>query len=238
MERFYQSWCKTKDLISFTVRIKESELFIQSDRDLSIEAVGLLDRYRRILEGYVRKRPEFLKSLNPINDDRMAPDIVKDMIFYSRVADVGPMAGVAGAVAEYVGKDLLKYTDEVIIENGGDIFLSSKKDRNIAIYAGDSVFSGRIGIKIKAKIMPIGVCTSSGTVGHSLSFGKADAVVVVSKSTILADAMATSIANMIKNENDIEMIVSKATKQDEIDGILVIKNDKLGVKGNIELIEI
>ena len=118
--------------------------------------------------------------------------------------DVGPMAAVAGAIAEHVGKELLPFSREVIVENGGDIFLRIIKARSIGVYAGEtSPFSGKIGLEISPEQTPLGICASSGTVGHSLSFGGSDACIVLSHSTALADAAATAIANLIGYADDI-----------------------------------
>jgi ApbE superfamily uncharacterized protein (UPF0280 family) len=152
-------------------------------------------------------------------------------------ANVGPMAAVAGAFAEFVGLDLLKYSPEVIVENGGDIFLKSTKSRLVGVYAGeDSPLTGRVALKIEPLDTPLGVCTSSGTVGHSLSFGKADAVVVLSHSTALADAAATAIGNIVKAETDVQKALDFARSVKGLVGAAVIINDKMGVWGKINLI--
>jgi ApbE superfamily uncharacterized protein (UPF0280 family) len=151
--------------------------------------------------------------------------------------NVGPMAAVAGAFAEFVGLDLLKYSPEVIVENGGDIFLKSTKSRLVGVYAGeDSPLTGRVALKIEPLDTPIGVCTSSGTVGHSLSFGKADAVVVLSRSTALADAAATAIGNIVKEETDVQKALDYARSVKGLVGVAVLVNDKMGVWGKINLI--
>ena len=134
------------------------------------------------------------------------------------------MAAVAGAISEFAGKGLLEYTSQVILENGGDIFIKTDKERKIGIYAGDSVLSGKVALRIIPEATPAGISTSSGTVGHSLSFGRADAVTVVSSDAALADACATAACNKVKTEADIKAaldFVSKTTnvivKVNEID---------------------
>jgi hypothetical protein len=145
------------------------------------------------------------------------------------------MAAVAGAIAEFVGKELLEASPEVIVENGGDIFLQSQKDRTIGIYAGQSPLTGRAGLDIKGKDTPLGVCTSSGTVGPSLSLGKADAVIALSKSTALADAAATAIGNIIKNADDIPRGIERAISIKGLSGVIIIKDDKIGFWGKVEI---
>jgi ApbE superfamily uncharacterized protein (UPF0280 family) len=158
------------------------------------------------------------------------------MMKVSQVAGVGPMAAVAGALAEYVGQDLLKLTPNVIVENGGDIFLKSKDEINIGIFAGDSSFSEKLALKIRPEEMPIGICTSSATVGPSLSFGIADAVCVKSKSAAMADAAATMIGNLVKTKKDIKKAISGGSQIKDVLGILIIVENEMGLWGEMELL--
>ncbi len=164
-----------------------------------------------------------------------APLIVKAMAEAGEKASVGPMAAVAGAIAHFVGEELAKFSPEIIIENGGDIYLRSRKDRLIGIYAGKSPLSGKIGLEIAGKDTPLGISTSSGTVGHSLSFGKADAVVVLAETAILSDAIATGIGNLILQASDIPYGIERARNVPGIKGIVVIKDEEMGVWGDIKL---
>jgi len=234
-ERVYRDWVRDDDLVGFQTIVKETDLFIKADRDLSIEAVDLITEFRTQIEEYVTKDSKFQTSLKPYFVNGRAPSIVRKMFKASALVGVGPFASVAGAIAEYVGKDLLKYTKDIIIENGGDIFIKSSKDRAIGIYSGSSSFNRRIALDIKASDTPIGICTSSGTIGHSLSFGKADAVVVLSKSTLLADAAATSIGNIIKRKADIPKGIKFAQKVKGISGLVIIKDDKMGAWGKVSI---
>jgi len=233
--RFYRDWCEQRDLVCFNVVVKESDLYILAQKDLTRKAIKLVSRYRLILEKYIERNPSFMSSLEPITVGGNAPLIVKEMAKAAKKAGVGPMAAVAGAIAEFVGRDLLDYSPELIIENGGDIFMKSLKVRNIGIYAGNSAFTKKITIKILPEETPLGICASSGTVGHSLSFGKSDAVIVISPSTSLADASATAIGNLIKNESDISQGIEFAQKVKGIKGILIIKDNKMGIWGDVKI---
>lgn len=233
--RDYRHIITGRDLVSFQVKIKETDLLIRATRNLSVKALKLTSKYRGHLERYIERYPEFTKSLVPLPLHGDEPAIVRTMLEAGRKAGVGPMAAVAGAIAEFVGRDLLRFTPELIIENGGDIFLKVMQKRTVGIYAGESPFSGRIGLEIESGETPLGVCTSSGTVGHSLSKGKADAVVVVSSSVSLADAMATSICNTIQKDSDIEPALELVKNIPEVTGIIIIKGDKMGSRGNIRI---
>jgi len=234
-ERFYRGWSKDSDLIAQEVIIKETDLFIFAEKDIKSIAEEIVKKYRVQIEDYIKHRPEFMTNLEPIDQDPEADDIIKEMIRTTKLAGVGPMASVAGAIAEFAGKELLAHSKQIIIENGGDIFIKSDKIRTVAVYAGDSPLSNKIFIKIKPEDTPIGVCTSSGTVGHSLSFGKADACVIITKSAILADAVATATCNRIKEKKDIAPSLEFAISIKGVKGVVAILGKDLGSIGDIEL---
>ena len=168
----------------------------------------------------------------------MPPPFVKEMIRAAQKARVGPMAAVAGAMAEFVGRDLLPESPEVIVENGGDLFIQIPREVKIAIFAGPSPLSLRIGLKISGAAEGLGVCTSSGTVGPSLSFGKADAVCLLSPSTALADAAATAVGNVVKSAADLGAGLERAEGIEGVTGAVLIVGEKMGAWGGVELFEI
>lgn len=233
--RSYRELCKS-DLIAFTVSIRETDLALWAEKDFTKEATDLVLKYRHQIEEYIGREPLFATTLSPLPVTPDAPPIVKDMAKSTTCVGVGPMAAVAGAIAEFVGQDLLTYSREVIIENGGDNFLHSGKLRRVGIYAGSSPFSNRIALEIEPQDMPVGICTSSGTVGHSLSFGKADAVTVISSSATFADAAATAVANLIQTPEDIRRGIEFARQFKQIRGVLLIIGEKMGAWGKIKLI--
>lgn len=234
-KRFYRDYMEAEGLVKFNVTEYESDLEIISKSDLKNEATIELNKYRGEVSDYIKSCPEFLTSLVPVNPAEDAPAIVKHMCRASRAAGVGPMAAVAGAISEYVGKALEKYSDEIIIENGGDIYINSSRERHVLVYAGKSPLSNKIALLFPPSENSIGVCTSSGTVGHSLSFGKADAAVLVSHDTLLADAAATAVGNRVKTPDDIQAGIDFARSIPGVEGVLIIIKDKMGVWGNITL---
>lgn len=233
--RSYRNWTLKNNLIVFNVTLRETDIFIYSDADLTPIALSSVLRFRSHLEAYISVHPEFLESLTPIAYDQRAPDIVRDMMRASEQAGVGPMASVAGAMAEHVGRDLLVHTANVIVENGGDIYMNTLNDIHIGLFAGASPLSGRVSIKIRKEEMPMGVCTSSGTIGHSLSFGCTDACCVKSRSVALADAAATSIGNIVKSKKDLQKGLNSGMKIEGVLGVLIVVGDLLGVVGDMEL---
>lgn len=231
----YRDWVKSDDLVKVVVSYKETDLCIMGERDLSKEAIECARKYRKEIEDYIKIDPSFEKSLEPVDALEGAAPIVERMIRAGRTAGVGPMAAVAGAVAEFVGEDLLKYSKEIIVENGGDIFIKSSRDRRFGIYAGESPLTGKLSFEIIAGDTPTGVCTSSGSIGYSLSFGKADAVCIISKDTALADAVATRTGNMITKAEDIEKGISFAKSIRGVEGAIIIVGSRLGTWGKIKL---
>ena len=236
--RNYRHLIPDKGLVSFNVIVKETDLYIRASHNLKRKALKLTQKYRDILEKYIENNPAFLTSLNPLVFEKNAPLIVKAMLDASFKAGVGPMASVAGAIAEFIGRELSVYSPEIIVENGGDIYLKSLSNRLIGIYAGGSPFTGKIGLEVKGSDTPIGICTSSGTVGHSLSLGKADAVIVVSNSTALADAAATAIGNLVSREEDIPRGIEFAQDIEGLKGLVIIKDDKMQLWGDIMISQI
>ena len=233
--RAYRHWVKDKDLVSFHVVVKETDLYIRAQTNLKRKAFKLVLKYRDTLEQYIERHPLFLTSLEPVAIGDDAPHLITEMAEAAKKAGVGPMASVAGAIAEFVGSQLLAFSPEIIVENGGDIYLKSFGERLIGIYAGKSPLTGKIGLEINGQDTPMGICTSSGTVGHSLSYGKADAVIVLSPSAALADAAATAIANMIIQPSDIPSGIEFARSIDGLKGVIIIQNEKVGLWGEVKL---
>ncbi len=236
--RTYHSWVGEGDLVTFSVVVKETELFIRAQTDLKQKSEELVRRYRRQIEDFIERCPRFAASLKPVSVPDDAPDIVKEMAAASAEVNVGPMAAVAGAIARAVGMGLLPYSSEVIVENGGDIFIKSQTDRIIGIYAGGSPFTGKLGLEIKGEDTPLGICTSSGTVGPSISFGKADAAIAISASATLADAAATAIGNLVRRPEDIDSAISFARGIPDLLGAVIIQGNNLGVWGDVRLCEL
>ena len=234
--RFYRHWIKDSDLVSFEVTVKQTDLYIRSQRNLKDKALNSVLKHRAPLEAYIGYHPLFLTTLEPYHAEAEAPAIVKEMARVSQLTGVGPMAAVAGAIAEAVGRDLLAFSPEVIVENGGDIFLKISKKRLVGIYAGQSSFTKKIALEIMPGETPLGICTSSGTVGHSLSLGSADAVIVLSPSASLADAAATALGNIVKAADDIPQAIERAQSIKGLRGVIIIVGDKMGVWGRVKIV--
>jgi len=237
-QRTYRHDIKGRDLVSFQAVVKETDLYIRAVKNLSVEAVAAINEVRGPLERYIRLHPLFLHSLEPVPVEKDAPDIVRLMAEVAEAVGVGPMAAVAGAVAEMVGKQLLDYSPEIIVENGGDIFMKTGTKRLIGICAGKSCYTGKLAIEVEPARDPLGICTSSGTVGPSLSLGITDATIAVSPSAALADAAATAVGNRVKSADDIEGALEYGQGINGLTGIVIIVGDKLGAWGDVKLVKL
>lgn len=240
MDRTYRRQLHQEDLSHFQVVVRQTDLFIGVRRDrfspaLAREVERYVQELRRGLEAYIAADPSFLSALEPHPLRSGAPPLAADMAAASALAGVGPMAAVAGAIADYVGRFLARHSRDVFVENGGDLFIKSSRLRLVGIYAGDSPLSNRIGVEVTPGMTPLGLCTSSGTIGHSVSFGVADAVTILAPSGALADAVATAVANRVQTLADLAGAVEFALSVPGVTGALAIMGDQLAVKGQVKI---
>ena len=233
--RTYRTRMVRPGLTGFRVAVKETDLWVLAARDFSAEVREIVLQERQQLEAYIAKNPGFLKALSPWPADRFAPPVVREMIEAAAAAGVGPMAAVAGALAARVGRQLAPLSPEVIVENGGDIFLAIQHPATVALFAGPSPLSHRVGLRLDPSLSPMGVCTSSASVGHSMSLGRADAACVLAGSAALADAAATALGNRVQGPDTIAPALSWIAALPDILGAVVIVGEKLGAWGRVEL---
>lgn len=243
VNRTYRSLHQAGDMHYFNLRVKQSDMAIGVDRESYSDGLVALCRkeltaLRAELEDYINLHPEFFTSLVPLKLLPGAPELARQMAKAAALAGVGPMAAVAGSLSQAVGKKLSSCCRECVVENGGDIYLHSHRERRVAVFAGSSTFSYKIAIRISPEETPVGICTSSGTVGPSLSFGRADAVVIKARDVAVADAIATAAANLVKSKDDLIKAIEFAQNIRQVAGILAIKNDKLAAWGEIEIISL
>ena len=246
MERTYRGLIAPPGLVTFEVRVKESDLLIAAPSDLSTLARTSILTHRRYIEERIERNREFLTSLKPLpldpTEDELAPAVIREMLAAAHQAGTGPMAAVAGAVAHGVGLDLLKAQGgqgaEVIVENGGDLFLAAKRELIVAVHAGGSPLSGKIGLRIPASVQPAGLSTSSGTVGHSLSLGRADAAVVLSSDPARSDALATALGNRVGSPKEIQEALEWLARREGVAGGLVVVGQEFGAWGELNLVRL
>lgn len=221
--------------MTFEVVRGETDLQVSAVRDLRAEASEIVAAVRADLEGYIAAHPRFAESFSPLAVEADSPGIVLAMAAGAEAAGVGPMASVAGAVAEAVARGLSAYSCDVIVENGGDLYLVGAGARTVLLLAGDSPLSGKIALELAAGDLPVAVCTSSGRVGHSVSLGSAHAVTVLSTDGATADAAATAAGNLVHGPDDIPRALEQALAVRGVRGAVVIAGESVGVLGDVAL---
>lgn len=239
-ERFYRCFqSHGPGRVPFRVQVSTTDLYVRADRDLRAAALRAVQEARATLEAHIADHPAFATALAPLEPPAgTVPAVVAALYRAGRVAGVGPMAGVAGAVAEFVGRALREQSREVLVENGGDLYLELADDAVVGLFAGASPFSDRLGLLVRAADTPLAICTSSGTVGPSLSYGVADAAVAVGHPAALADAVATALGNRIHGPADLQGAAEWAVALPGIQGAVVIVGDHLAAAGAIEFIRV
>jgi ApbE superfamily uncharacterized protein (UPF0280 family) len=213
-------------------RYKDSNFRIRSDR--FAEVVAAIRQERTKLEEYLLRQPEFAESLTPVGLLPNAPRIACRMVQASSQVGVGPMAAVAGTIAQLAAEAALAAgATEAIVENGGDLYLASGRELHIALYAGRSPIGNSLAFAIPADRLPIAICSSSSHMGHSLSLGDCDLATVVATNASLADAAATLAANLVRTTEDIDPTLARITAIPGIAGVLLVKDKRIGLAGDL-----
>ena len=231
--RTYRALVDPAGLVTFTVVHAETDLQVSALRDLSEETRERVRGLRAELEAFIAIFPRFAEAHVPVEIPASAPALARAMSEAARVAGVGPMAGVAGAFAEAVARGLEPLSAEVVVENGGDLYLMGRQERAVLLSAGDSPLSGSVALALAADALPVAVCTSSGRVGPSLSYGGAHAATVLASSGALADAAASAVGNLVHDSDDIERALARAREIPGVLGAVVIADDRIGATGSI-----
>ena len=189
---------------------------------------------RAILERYIQRHAEFARSLTPVTLLDEAPEVAVRMARAAAAVGVGPMAAVAGTMAQLAVEAALDDgADEALVENGGDMFLACRRPVVIGLYPGPGPLEDSLAMAIAPEATPLAICSSSGTMGHSMSLGCCDLATVVATDASLADAAATRAANLVRTPDDIDRTLEAIAAIDGIDGVLLVKGDRVGMIGKL-----
>ena len=191
-------------------------------------------RQRQVLEDYIAHHREFRTSLEPLELHAGAPLVAQRMARAARLVGVGPMAAVAGAMAQCAAEAALRAgVEEVIVENGGDIYLKAAGPVTIGLDAGTAKLGDRLAFALSADETPLAICSSSGKMGHSMSLGQCDLATVVAREAALADAAATMAGNLVQTVSDVNRAVERIAAIEGVDGVLIVKDDRIGLAGQL-----
>jgi ApbE superfamily uncharacterized protein (UPF0280 family) len=235
--RNYRRTANPSGLVPFHAAVNQTDLWIAAERDLTGETILSIRANRLELERYISTHPAFLSALAPWTEPVPEGSIVEKMVTAAAAAGIGPMSAVAGALAEAVAHDLSEYSPRILVENGGDLFLSGTGRTRVGLWAGPSPITGKLCLALDAG-SGLAVCTSSGTVGPSLSFGRADCATVISPSGALADAAATELGNRVAAPGDIEDALDWVLSVDGVLGAVAVMEGAFGAKGEVELVPV
>lgn len=194
---------------SFQVVVEETDLWIVAARDLSAEVLAYVHNLRGALKTHIAFNPEFLKSMTPLSAPDNAHPLVKAMCKASLATGVGPMAGVAGTIAQFVADHFRTLSPDIIVENGGDIYMHSTRERTVGILADPAGKAG-LGVKLEPGDFPISICSSSARIGHSVSLGKGDLAAAAAREGALADCAATALCNVLQGPEDLKRAMDLA----------------------------
>lgn len=236
-DRFYrQSLRPGTGETAFQVVVEQSDLWIVAKRDLSRDVARFLTDIRGGLKNYLLLHPEFVRSLVPVDVADDAPALVRAMARAARACNVGPMAAVAGAVAQAVADRFASESPDIVVENGGDVFLHSTRERLVALLAAP-VQGARLALKLHPDGCPAALCGSSARIGPSLSFGSADLVTVLASDGALADAAATTLGNLAAGPESLPLVVERAKSlaRSGVRGVFAQVGGRLAVWGEMEL---
>ena len=225
----------TENLFKENFTLKETQCAIISDKQQAIQiAIESIKRNRQELEIYIEANPKFLYTLKP-SPVPEKPNVARLMALAAQEAEVGPMAAVAGAIADLAVEDMKHEGCEVaLVEDGGEISAISNRPVDVAVVVGEEPLSKNFGFRLTK--FPIGVATSSGRFSHALSFGDAEAATVFCKTASLADAAATAVGNVVKGENvqdAIQSAIGKGLSIKGVEGVLIIYKGQVGMAGKI-----
>ena len=227
----------TKGEAAFQVVVEETDLWIVAEKDLSGPISDFVHELRGPLKSYILAHPEFLTSLKPVGVSERAPRLVRAMADAARTCGVGPMAAVAGTIAQAVAEKFAEISPNILVENGGDLYLCSQKKRVVGVLFDPKEEAG-LGLKLGRHAFPLSLCASSAKIGHSLSLGRADLVVAGAKNASLADAAATALANMLRSRNDLGRVVDRAKDLGRagLTAVLAQCEGRIAIWGEMELV--
>jgi len=225
-------------LLEFRRLIGESSILVKTDLYAAAYiAFQTILKHTHQIKRYTQAYPEFLLALDPIPPNSDAPEAILRMSQAAESAGVGPMAAVAGALADLATEEMLKHGAKVaVVENGGEVSIRGDAEVDVAVYSGGSRLSGRLGFRILPDDLPLGLATSSATVGHALSFGFADSATVFAENSALADAAATAVCNAV-DMKDVDASVrrglDRAQTIEGVKGALIVRRDRVGTIGRL-----
>ncbi|CAM2060295.1 conserved hypothetical protein [Desulfovibrionales bacterium] len=235
--RHYRQRCRPQaGETTFQIVVEQTDIWVVAETDLAWSIQEYVLRLRGVLKAYITIYPEFAASLAPVSVSENAHPLIRQMAAAAAICRVGPMAAVAGAIAEYVAMTFANDSPNILVENGGDCYLYSTKPRVVGLLT-DPAGVVTLGLALAPQGFPLSLCASSATIGPSLSLGHGKLVVVRAKNGALADATATALGNLLRDRNDIKAVLARAEELAPagVDGLFLQLGGIMAVWGQLEL---
>ena len=216
-------------------QVGQTAVTILAEERFHQAAVSAISSAREEIERFISHDPLFRDTLEPYHEPRGAPDVVKAMCAAARRAGVGPMAAVAGAIAQEAVRAMVGAgAKHAVVDNGGDIALFLDREVDVGIYAGDSPLRD-MALRVPPQRRHLAICTSSGTVGPSISFGIADAAVVLAADAALADACATRLGNEAQSQDEGGMAyaLDVIMEIEGVEGAMLVVGGRVALRGRL-----
>lgn len=237
--RYREQHSPYADEARFQVVVGETDLWVAAKEDLSREIAVFAAGLRGEIQAYMALAPEFRTSFVPIDVLPEAPEVVKRMAAGARLAGVGPFAAVAGTIAQMIAEHFKARSPEMLVENGGDIYIQGRRERVVGLLP-DVNNEAMLGLRLAGSALPLAVCSSSASIGHSLSFGRGELATTIAPDGAFADAAATALCNMLQTPDDVPLAVNQAKTWARygLKGVFVQCGESLGMWGDFELVSL
>lgn len=221
---------------AFQVVVEETDLRVLALRHLAAPMLETATRLRGDVKAWMLLHPQFRSSLTPVDVPASAPEIVRRMAAGAALAGVGPFAAVAGTLAQMAAEAFVDLSPDIIVENGGDIYMCSRSDRIVGLLSDPKGGPG-LGVRVAAEDFPVSFCASSAVIGHSLSLGRGDLAAIRARDASLADAAATALGNRLRSAKDVEaaLAFAESLAPHGVEGAFVQCGGRVGLWGKMEL---
>jgi len=215
------------------LELEETAATIAADRQYVEFAVDAIKASRLDVERHIRKDDFFVTTLEPYELPTGSPKVLRRMCDAAKAAGVGPMATVAGGIAQEALEAMVaRGCSHGWVDNGGDIAMIIEHPVTVEVFSNPDS-SAAIALEMEPTGGITGVCTSSGRLGHSISFGDADAAVAIATNAYLADALATAIGNKVKDKQSLQTCFDAFRHITEFTGGLVLRDGDVAMYGRL-----
>jgi ApbE superfamily uncharacterized protein (UPF0280 family) len=227
------------EFVTSGIEIQETAATIAAERRFIGGAVDAIKMARRDIERQIRKDRFFLTTLEPYDSGSCTSETTARMCAATKQAGVGPMAAVAGAIAQAALDAMIaEGCRHAWVDNGGDVALVLESPLTLEIFTTPGS-SKAFAFELRTTGRAMGICSSSGRLGHSISFGDSDIAVTIADDAVVADAFATALGNEVKDETSLNKCFDILRSAKAVKGGLAMIDGAVAMYGEVpELVEV